>query len=315
MGIGLVVFYSRIKLGAEKYMSRLIACFVESEGSSKRRLAEASMGIAWWGGNIVEKSDSKWILPVSEEHVDTVLSMLGTKHFGHDETGTAVIIPCLKTDEILPKEEFSESELIEANQISDYIRISAQRWYSVRINNSEYPHGSELRIKVNNESIDESNMYPVFRWVRSLYDSQGKENESFYKDKITIRKTFKNDTTAGYLISKFLSEAELGMIYPDNEPSPFEIILREKNEPPFRPLFAFVRTPGMVLSWNEINWMNHLPDTGERYFLSLFISNPDAYLNESLLKLQAKPLWKNTFGQQKSISPDMARSRYSWRKE
>ncbi len=44
VGIGLVVFYSRIKLGAEKYMSRLIACFVESEGSSKRRLAEASMG-------------------------------------------------------------------------------------------------------------------------------------------------------------------------------------------------------------------------------------------------------------------------------
>jgi hypothetical protein len=96
VGIGIVIFYSRIKKD-DGYESRLIVTMVEDEekpDSFLRKLNSRSAGKAWWG--IRDPDDKSELLPITDDDhdfIENVLDVFGLKPFKNHETGTSIIIP------------------------------------------------------------------------------------------------------------------------------------------------------------------------------------------------------------------------------
>ena len=105
VGIGIVIFYSRIKKDAS-FEDRMIITLVEDESKTDaagndatilNSLEPRSAGKAWWG--VREGED---LLPLTDFGlIEPVLDVFGIKPFKDGETGTSIIIPYIKTKELL----------------------------------------------------------------------------------------------------------------------------------------------------------------------------------------------------------------------
>lgn len=97
VGIGIVVFYSRVKTD-EGFESRLIITLVEDESGKNadgtasallNKINKKSVGKAWWG-----YEDGEDFLPVTDQKfINAILDVFHIAPFKEDETGTSIIIP------------------------------------------------------------------------------------------------------------------------------------------------------------------------------------------------------------------------------
>ena len=296
MGAGIVFYYSRIKDG-NGYEERLAVCLVENETLQERMMSASKTGIAWWGG----KNIGTWPSAFTDaQEIRSVIDSLGSRPFADNETGTAVIIPFLRSD-LLPQDPIGGDEeecdgmaLAQGNAwyggIEGYIAFSLLKWYAVRIANSLYPSysgKSRLDAYVNGLDINTPSP-PLYKVIRTLYNRHHFSSDPFdvipvpppqevLVERIILNRTFVEGPCAGWVVAVRLTRKQLGMEAPDNQKSPFTLLLNLPDDSSGRSVVGYHRSPGMIVRWNDERWKNNLRvGEGESYVIALFVPNSTA---------------------------------------
>ena len=295
VGIGLVIYYSRIINEQGQYESRLAASLVENEmemdslipalpGKSKR-------GIAWWGQNIGENKTK----PITDEqYIEQILKIFNMDPYEGDLTGTTIIIPYIDEHMLLENNqiEYKDGEDNSIRpfwrcSIEDYLKVAIQRWYAPRLNNKKYPYGKFLRAKINKIGIGLDNMEPAFQIVQALYnraiseemcdDILKEDGVECKSEEIILRKVLET-TKAGTVAYAKVPRKILKTGYPDNKPEPYmyfncEIRDKEKN----KPVLFFTRKPGMIVSYEDVgNWVDGISASNkDEFILAIFVLNSE----------------------------------------
>lgn len=315
VGIGIVIFYSRIKTN-DGYESRLIITIVEDEGKTNcdgadatllNRLEPSSAGKAWWG--VKEGED---LLPLTDDqYEDFIVSLLTTfslKPFKADETGTSVIIPYINPtkllEDIVPADAVIENgtrehfETVWTSNLADYLKLAIQRWYAPKIHNRELPKFCDdkkwLHVSVNNVPIRKQDMLPFFQLVQELYTTAlartyGAEYISDWLPKteciaVNIKNYFESGSTSGYVAALKITKDELNGT--QNVLSPYVYIGKfeaegGKNEP----IVMFAREPGMVIDYAVTGpWVKgiSLPESQDEFVFAFYVPDTSKILKNDL---------------------------------
>ena len=307
IGIGLVIYYSRIK-NKRGYESRLAAALVEDEKKRNhllpRRSGKIPRGIAWWGAVDLKDPKRTRTIPVTNEReIETFLKKLNITPYKGAETGTTIIIPFINTTELL--EETKPVDVEEGantitpywcNSIAEYIKTSVQRWYAPRISNSKYKEYNDakyLEVSINNEKLTKSGMAPIFKLIQTLYNAEPDVESKFGKTvinskPITIQKTFEK-SLVGWINYVKVTSDDLGMGRGSNKYNPYYYINRLNFETMYNdPIITFIRKPGMIVSYSITgDWTDNIPKTeiGE-YIVGIFIPNSDNQLLQKEMTLE-----------------------------
>ena len=295
MGIGLVIYYSRIKENGV-YRSRLAACLVENETKKTAMIPTTRgvrRGIAWWGKED-ETSTDKATVPVDdEEEIEKILSVFDIQRYTNTETGTTVIIPYIDENallnEVYAKNESANDKPYWVNSLSSYLKIAVQRWYAPRLNNRHYKYGAYLSASINGSGIKVSEMLSLFRIVRELYIlATGCELDSesliesggveYTVDDINLRGVLEN-TTSGYLAHAKFNEHQLNLDAPNNNKTPFQQIsnIYVSMEGENSPIIMYTRKIGMIVGYDvDGQWTHRMPKSKENEFIiGLFVANSE----------------------------------------
>jgi hypothetical protein len=283
VGIGLVLYYSKVKLENGEYQSRMAACLVEDESRDDALIPNhdggLKRGIAWWGESHSEKSTRPL---TNENEINEILSDFNIEPYGERETGTTIIIPFIDSKKLITKRE-NDSNLWWHKSLELYLNIAVQRWYSARIDNELYPYGNYLQPSVNGMAINRANMEPVFSILRSLYlaASVGKKvttefvnNSDINVKDIEVYRTLKSNE-AGRVAFVKVNKDKLKMNVPNNKKSPHEYLDLDNSRDEFNtPVLAYLRKPGMVVSFEtEGKWTTGVEKTADEYIIAMFVPN------------------------------------------
>lgn len=300
VGIGIVIFYSRIRKD-DSYEDRLIITLVEDESKINEQGEDATLlnelepraaGKAWWGIR-----DGEDLLPVTDkESIESVLSVFGRKRFKENETGTAIIIPYIDTNSLLNGiipvdaeiEQGVKNHFVEvwASTLSDYLRLSIQKWYAPKIHNRALPDFCEnkwLLVSVDNNPIRKQDMLPFFQLTQELYTTALAKTYGYeYKSDvfpsiellpINIRNYFEGGVTAGYVALARISQNELNGT--QNVLSPYDYIGKfEADGGLNEPIMMYSRDPGMVIEYAITGaWVKNItpPDSLEEFIFGFFV--------------------------------------------
>lgn len=269
MGIGLVFYYSRTLVDG-RAEERLVACMVEDENGRDRLQTDTTTGIGWWG-EIGSKGGPAALTDAAT--IRRILATLEVRRFGPDETGTAVIIPFLRSDLVtLPAvddDAVTPSGTLPAwwfESDENYIGVALQRWFCVRLDNPMFRTGPSLHASVNGRKIRREEMLPVFQVTQSLYNRIGSQvrmpgdylgrkrvpHENVFCETVALNNVYELPGHAGHLAAVQLTARQLGIGAPDNIPDPYLCLYgRPEKSPPFRPLVTFMRSPGMSIRWDD----------------------------------------------------------------
>lgn len=314
VGIGIVIFYSRIKTD-DGYESRLIITVVEDEGKTNadgsdatilNRFEPSSAGKAWWGvregEDLLPLTDDKY-----EEFIVSLLTTFGLKPFKADETGTSVIIPYINPakllEDIVPADAVIEDgtrdhfETVWTSNLADYLKLAIQRWYAPKIHNRELPKFCDkkwLHVSVNNVPIRKQDMLPFFRLVQELYTTAiaktyGAEYTSEWLPEtkclaVNIHNYFASGSTSGYVAALIITKDELNGA--ENVLSPYVYIGKfeaegGKNEP----IVMFAREPGMVIDYAVTGpWIKgiSLPESQDEFVFAFYMPDTAKILKSDL---------------------------------
>lgn len=294
MGIGLVLYYSRVQLGTGEYQSRLAACLVEDEKKKDSLLAKASKeskrGLAWWGDEfsfIQNGSKERHTIPITnEKEIESVISVFNIEPFREKETGTLILVPYIDKEYLLRNNivHSDDPKVVKPfwiNDIETYLKIAVQRWYFGRLNNPLYYKKIErpfLTVKINEEFLDNNGFLRTFECFQQLYNiglSQ-MEVDGFHSENIIIRKDLET-TDAGTIIYKIFDYSELDMLAPNNLPHPAICINNEVDEAAEdRIIITHLRKPAMAVGYHiDGEWAKYIrvkPDT-DQVLLGVFILN------------------------------------------
>lgn len=293
VGIGLVIYYSRIVNEQGEYESRLAASLVENEMENDSLIpalpGKSKRGIAWWGQEIgVNKTK-----PITDEqYIKKILRIFGMDPYDGNLTGTTIIIPYIDEHMLLENNQIEYRDGEDNNirpfwrcSIEDYLRVAVQRWYAPRLNNKKYPCGKFLRAQINKKGIGLDNMEPVFQIVQALYnravseeacdDILNSDGVECKAEEIILRKVLET-TKAGTVAYAKVPRKILKTGYPDNKPEPYmyfncEIRDKEKN----KPVLFFTRKPGMIVSYEDVgNWVDGITASNKDEFIfAIFVLN------------------------------------------
>ena len=294
VGIGLVIYYSRIKQNG-KYVSRLAACFVEDEtkdNSIVPSLGGVKRGIAWWGDS---DGKNKTVPIENEREIKKILSIFKISPYTDKETGTTVIIPYIDADFLL-NEVYAKNEDIEhkpywTSDISSYLTVALQRWYAPRFLNTQYSYGAYLSPSINGQKLTVPTMLPLFRVIRELYilSNGGIVDDSFILEQgaaatvesINVREVFVPGTScAGKLAYLKMTSEQLLMTAPNNNKTPYQQItnsITPMEDGKNTPIIMFTRKPGMIVGYDfDGTWTHRMPrSTENEYIVGLFVANSD----------------------------------------
>jgi len=301
VGIGLVLYYSRIRKGNGEYESRMAACLVEDENNTDSLIPQyqgkSKRGIAWWGE---KKGENKTRPVIDREYNNRMLNIFKIEPYKDDETGTTIIIPYINHDVLLANNQVvcatTDGKSIKQfwqHNIEEYLKISLQRWYSPRLNNINYPYGKFLRASINSNGITKDSMEPAYQVIQALYNRALSNGKAQYDDilnkadvkceKIVLRNVLKY-SEAGTLSFIKVDKRLLKMEHPDNKPSPYEYfncinVLGEKN----KPIVTFTRKPGMLVSYENIGtWVDGIQAlVNDNYIIGVFVLNSGNELTDT----------------------------------
>lgn len=290
IGIGLVIYYSRIVNENGEYESRLAASFVENELDPNAMIpvyeGMIKRGIAWWG----EETGKNSTQPVTDEkYIKEFLDIFNIEEYSGDETGTTIIIPYIDKEELLQnnRTEYTndqEEEIIPfwCTNIEDYLSIAVQRWYAPRLNNKHYQQGAFLRTKINDKGIGRDSMEPVFQIVQSLYnraqfvydDDILSESENVHVEDINVRNKLENGQKIGSIAFVKVSRDLLKMNVPYNKPEPYMYFNNEIRDTEVnRPTICYTRKPAMIVSYENVGpWVSNIPASSkDEYIIGIFV--------------------------------------------
>ena len=296
VGMGIVVFYSRIKIEGS-YESRLIITLVENEENPDAILAKInprSAGKAWWG--IKEGKDD--FLPITDDElILEILNVFGIPAFRPNETGTSIIIPYIDKQKLLKNiipEEANISDDIRArctwaSNFEEYLILAIQKWYAPKIHNQhlkEFCNKKWLRVYVNNKPIRYDTMLPFFKLVQELYtiaiaktydyDYQSEWLSNAICSAVPIRNYFdtsENSSTAGYVAAIRINTEDMygGQNYMD----PCIYTRHFENDPDINePIVMYSRDPGMVIEYTIASpWVKGItpPERSDEYIFAFFV--------------------------------------------
>ena len=292
IGIGLVIYYSRISEGNGKYSSRLAASFVENETSADAIIPKykgmTRRGIAWWGETVRENTT----VPITDEsYINRFLSIFGIEPYTGDKTGTAIIIPYINSETLLANNRIDYTDVLDEHliprwydSVEKYLRVAVQRWYAPRLCNPQYPYGAFLKVLINGNGISADSMEPVFKTVQSLYNRANHvEVEDFLSSNglettVETAKVHKylDDSIAGNIACTKITRDILEMNAPHNklEPAVYcncDVTDKTSN----KPLVFYVRKPGMIVSYENVSaWTSGIPSTNKNEFIfGIFVLN------------------------------------------
>lgn len=306
VGVGLVIYYSRIKT-EDGYESLMAAALVEDETQKSSLLPAVEgqkYGIAWWGQEISSKTHT-----VRETRkirsITRVLSAFGLQPYKGNDTGTVIIIPFINEQDLLannqPERKDGEPAPFWMSSLKDYLCLSVQKWYSARLNNRRYQHGKYLTVSVNGKVISPDDVEPFFKLTQQLYnkaaltisgspDAQSITfaNASICSIEIRIYSEIAPNE-AGQVAYVKVNRKQLGMTPPDNKPSPYEYINQIVDDEDYgKPILMFCRKPGMVVSYKtEGRWVDAIPKTmDDEYIVAFFVLNPQPGLTTANISLE-----------------------------
>ena len=288
MGIGLVIFYSRIQLENGNYQSRMAAALVEDnnpkDNSIEPMLDQAelydgkiSTGIAWWG-NIDKKDGSSYPITADSE-INKVLEVFNIPAYTDDETGTCVIIPYIDREEL--ERNANPKEVLNGYSLEDYLKLAVQRWYFPRLYNKKYPYGSYLDFRINGQRIPIEEQQPYFMYMKKLYNAavdriENREEETssdIQVVEIHTRNNFAANGCAGVVSFIHVTEEDLKMLPPDNCLIPYSLIFKdeEDDETGNMCIICYCRNAGMIINYEvESEWTTGLSKLLEGEFLLAF---------------------------------------------
>lgn len=298
LGIGLVIFYTRIQKENGQYEERLAATLVENEKDPNSLLyndSEWSRGIAWWGQELEEGSHQTIPITQTEEIYD-ILHALNIEPFRNTETGTKVIIPFIKDDLCSVSEGNNDAWWEES--IDSYIKIAVQRWYSPRLNNPVYPYGKWLDFRINGQKLTRSDMACTFSEVQLLYNlasspktldeinelqKKGYHLKDVHISSNVLDNSKKSAPNAGRIAFKKYSRKELNMTPPHNEASPFEYINIENiSDSMNSPIVTYLRKPGMLINYEVgSDWCGQVEVNKDEFLLAIFVPNSNTKLKSN----------------------------------
>lgn len=313
VGIGIVIFYSRIKTDSG-FESRLIITLVEDEGKKNpdgtdatilNKIEPLSAGKAWWG---IKEGDD--LLPLyDEDFINAVLEVFGLTPFAGDKTGTSIIIPYIDSakllSDIIPADADIRDDVKEnftgiwTQTIADYLRLSIQKWYAPKLHNLQlknFTNKKWLLATVNNVPIKKSDMLPFFQLVQELYNTAiaktyGKDYTStLFEDiscePVNVRNYFDGMTT-GYLSIVKISTDKLNGN--QNVLSPYDYIGHYEADGGLNePIVMCTRDPGMVIDYPITGpWVKGITPPEEQnmflfgfyMFISIWIGYPRMYIS------------------------------------
>lgn len=261
LGIGIVIYYTRVKLDDGRYEERLIASMIESPKQANRLLPDNGRGIAWWGTYSNEISDQ--LLPLTDEKsIVEILNIFKLERYKNDETGTTIIVPYLGRNELFT-EAANEDKLPWEHDRESALRMAIQRWYAPRLMNLQYPEingNSTLICKVNNKGFNEM-IYPepTFDIFKKLYTSAAlgqSDDDSIIVKPIYLKRNALKDPSKnpiGYIAFKEVTKKELLMDPPENKATALEYIgIKDKDaiEKNSSKIIAYTRKPGMIIEYS-----------------------------------------------------------------
>ncbi len=289
IGIGLVIYYSRIINEYGEYESRLAASYVEDETDPDAMIpvydGMIKRGIAWWG----EKTGENSTQPVTnDEYIREFLSIFGIDEYVDEETGTTIIIPYINAEDLLRnnRTEYTndqEEEIIPfwGTSLEEYLSIAVQRWYAPRLNNRHYQQGAYLRTRINGKGIGIDAMEPVFQIIQSLYNRTQYINdadiltdvEDVKVEDINVRNKLESQKIGSIAFVK-VSRELLKMNVPFNKPEPCMYFNNEiRDTEANRPTICYTRKPAMVVSYeNDGPWVSNIPPSSkDEYIIGIFV--------------------------------------------
>lgn len=301
IGMGLVLYYSRIKNDNGHYESRLAVCLAEDETQKGAMIPGykglAKYGIAWWGERIKE---NKTIPITDEEYIKNFLKIFGLSIYEGKDVGTQIIIPYIDKNYLLNDNAKEYSESLDdkhfvpywRNSIEEYLRVAVQRWYFPRLNNESYKYGKWLEVDINGNTITDDSMMRIFQLYKALYNRaagvivKGKDfitsNEiEVYEEDIKVNKL--SDRYAGKVSFVQIDQKTIGMCPPHNEYLPYiNLGLNIYDITKNLPILAYTRRPGMIVSYEQDGeWVKDVPCTDqEEFIVAIFVLNSDAYIND-----------------------------------
>lgn len=295
IGIGLVIYYSRIKNEKGQYESRLAASLVEDETKSDSLIpvykGMAKRGIAWWGEEFGENQTK----PVTDSsYIKRILEIFDIPEYCDNETGTTIIIPYIDQNKLLGSnqvnyqntQEMSIIPVWRKNGVDEYINISLQRWYAPRLANPDYQYGKFLKAYVNSELITYDSMEPLFQIIHSLYrktvnssnDDILSQNSLNVKIKEIRLKNILKSEISGKVVYTKVPDSVLKMTPPDNKHDPYmylnlDILNKENN----KPIVCFTRKPGMIVSYEQASeWTDGIEPTAKGEFIvGIYVLNSE----------------------------------------
>lgn len=293
IGIGIVLFYSRIKQDDGTFESRLAALLVEDEGAETSLLNESKMynngvatGIAWWG-NIDKNDDSSYPI-TNEAEIEDIIDVFGINKYSGKETGTCVIIPYINRKKL--ENDANPSTNIHYNDLERFIKLSVQRWYFPRLYNVKYPFGTYLDFKMNGRKIAENERQKYFVIMEELYNAaitKVKKYPNIIPDyiqtkEISINKSFLENGIAGVVAFCHVTEGDLDMLPPHNQDIPYALIFKdeEDDETGNICILAYCRNAGMVINYEvQSGWTQGIPKQPEgEFILAFFHPNGENHL-------------------------------------
>ena len=305
IGIGLVVYYSRIRLNDGSFESRLSAALVENETKTDAVLPYSGKGlkrgIAWWGRKDRKDKTGRNTIPITDvAGIQRVLDAFGLKEFSGTTTGTMIIIPYIDRQALLDEtcpSSFEEDYQIPywcKSNIEDYIRIAIQRWYAPRLQNDCY-NGQYLNAYVNGKKIAYEKMAPFFQLVQCLYNASPDNDMQFNGKSITskgieIRNVFaRGSAQAGNINYLRVTSQDIKMSAPDNLPGPYSYINKLSSDTMYNdPIVLYTRKPGMVVTYEtKGDWTDSIPkcEVGE-YLVAIFVANSENPLAQADMTLE-----------------------------
>ena len=291
IGVGLVIYYTRVELSPGQYEERLIGSLIEDNKKSDRLLQQSERGIAWWGA----KGHNDYIFPITDSsRIKEILNIFGLGQYKDNETGTTIVIPYLSNSFI--KKEYSEDSKEKnchwLNSITSEIQMAIQRWYFPRINNNTYHlhfKQSKLFCLINGEPLIDRNLEHTFKILQRIYNSALLGNAT--DDSIVVKPIFLKSKGAedkkesiGHIAFREVSREDAEMLPPNNCQSPlaylgnFDSKAIEEHNSKF---LGYCRKPGMIVEYDfDNNWLpSGVIQKEDTMLFSLFVPNSNVKLD------------------------------------
>lgn len=289
MGIGTVIYYSRIKNKKTKFEERLVITHVEKveDEGILPKTNNIKTGIAWWG----KKSGENRTEPITDSNeIKEILDIFKIRPYEGNQTGTQIIIPYIDKKNLrLQNRDLKNLKKDMYNSLEDYLGISVQRWYAPRLNNEKYPYGKYLKVSVNGEQITLEKQDIFFDAIRSMYQytySSKMPIEGLEKTDIIIHSNkdaqFENKVV-GTLVYKCFDYTEFEMTDMGHGWDPYLLTnLENRDDEGNReveiqnpPIILYSRSPGMIVNYeNSGEWLKSVPSMHQgKYLIALFVLN------------------------------------------